>query len=285
MKELMTKKDVKYLMERNYSVDEIREAYVDLIHEGITSFEERIAELLKRASSEPKVMKLRDDQVTELYMNTVEGRTYTFSVKELSKLRQKKFSDEQIYELFVESMERGHVTKTAIKSCMGALAHRYNIKRQGADKIKPLIFTVPKLKHKKNKYFGKNFTKSYTRKKRPTKAQKKVFMNSPEWRNLRREVFRTYGRVCLKCGDHDPRTCYHIDHIRPISQFWGLRNVFSNLQVLCARCNVQKCTDIADYRSNAPAIKKMIKKKEEKKLTGKPKTILRKANTLGIIQK
>ncbi|WP_445955593.1 HNH endonuclease [Yeosuana sp.] len=50
-------------------------------------------------------------------------------------------------------------------------------------------------------------------------------------------------KVCLKCGSDNKLT---IDHIVPISK--GGSNDFSNLQILCEKCNSLKGSKVADYR-------------------------------------
>jgi len=57
-----------------------------------------------------------------------------------------------------------------------------------------------------------------------------------------------YGSIiCEKC-EKECLDNYHIDHIIPISK--GGNNDYSNLQILCAHCNLVKHVDIADYRQN-----------------------------------
>jgi hypothetical protein len=63
------------------------------------------------------------------------------------------------------------------------------------------------------------------------------FCQSEEWRNLREQVFEKHGRFCAKCGDTEH---LHIDHIKPKSLHPGLRLDTSNMQVLCAKCNMSK---------------------------------------------
>ena len=50
-------------------------------------------------------------------------------------------------------------------------------------------------------------------------------------------------KVCLKCGSETRLT---IDHVTPLSK--GGSNDYSNLQILCKKCNLSKGSDIADYR-------------------------------------
>lgn len=53
---------------------------------------------------------------------------------------------------------------------------------------------------------------------------------------LKNLVLKTYGHVCKKCGNYGSE----IDHIRPLSKYPWLALEFSNLQVLCKRCNSRK---------------------------------------------
>lgn len=63
------------------------------------------------------------------------------------------------------------------------------------------------------------------------------FCQSDEWRLLREQVFEKHGRFCAKCGNTEH---LHIDHIKPKSLHPGLRLDISNMQVLCAKCNMSK---------------------------------------------
>ena len=75
------------------------------------------------------------------------------------------------------------------------------------------------------------------------------FLQSPEWKKVRRQVVAHYGRRCMRCG-HTPKNPKHtnVDHIKPRKYFPLLALVFDNLQVLCGRCNKEKGNKIADYR-------------------------------------
>jgi 5-methylcytosine-specific restriction endonuclease McrA len=91
---------------------------------------------------------------------------------------------------------------------------------------------------------------------RPSVKIKTDFYNSWEWRTLRLEVIKEYGRACQCCGaapgmktaSGDPvRIC--VDHIKPLSKFWEMRLDRSNLQILCDECNQGKGNwDQTDFR-------------------------------------
>ena len=57
-----------------------------------------------------------------------------------------------------------------------------------------------------------------------------------------------YGAYCFKCGvipvHGAPALC--VDHIIPVAR--GGQNSYANYQFLCAPCNSEKRTDVADYR-------------------------------------
>lgn len=97
--------------------------------------------------------------------------------------------------------------------------------------------------------------------KKPSVVTKDQFYKSWEWRTIRMEVLKEYGRACQCCGAEpgmktssgDPvRIC--VDHIKPLSKFWHLRLDRSNLQVLCDECNQGKgAWDQTDFRkTDAP---------------------------------
>ncbi|MDB4420961.1 HNH endonuclease [Pseudomonadales bacterium] len=80
---------------------------------------------------------------------------------------------------------------------------------------------------------------------------KDFFLKSNEWKNIRQEVFKKYGRQCLKCGS---RSRIEVDHIVPVYDNPWLRLNFDNLQPLCHSCNSIKGTGTADYRSSYNAM-------------------------------
>jgi 5-methylcytosine-specific restriction protein A len=69
------------------------------------------------------------------------------------------------------------------------------------------------------------------------------FYRSWEWKKLRYEVLKEFGAQCQCCGataQHGVRIV--VDHIKPIRNFWQLRLVKANCQVLCNDCNMGKAS-------------------------------------------
>ena len=78
----------------------------------------------------------------------------------------------------------------------------------------------------------------------------KSFLQSQEWKRLRSDVVRYYGRRCMRCGvtPKNPKMT-HVDHIRCRKFYPELALCFENLQVLCCRCNKAKGNkNSTDYR-------------------------------------
>lgn len=74
------------------------------------------------------------------------------------------------------------------------------------------------------------------------------FYESDEWRALRYQALKLYGRKCLVCFRTDVEI--HVDHIKPRSKFPELSLVLSNLQILCRDCNLGKSNrDETDWRT------------------------------------
>jgi 5-methylcytosine-specific restriction endonuclease McrA len=84
------------------------------------------------------------------------------------------------------------------------------------------------------------------------------FYRSWDWRTLRMKVIKKYGRRCMCCGstpsDVDTSGApvrIVVDHIKPLANFWQMRLVPSNLQILCDECNMGKgAWDETDHRSD-----------------------------------
>lgn len=74
-----------------------------------------------------------------------------------------------------------------------------------------------------------------------------TFYNRPEWKALRYEVLREDGAKCVGCNSgRESGAVLHVDHIRPRSVFPELALERSNLQILCADCNLGKSNKYAD---------------------------------------
>ena len=63
------------------------------------------------------------------------------------------------------------------------------------------------------------------------------FYNSTDWRHLRAKFFKKNPKYCKNCGKSSN---LQVDHIKPRSKFPELALEYSNLQILCQRCNSSK---------------------------------------------
>lgn len=96
-----------------------------------------------------------------------------------------------------------------------------------------------------------------------TKEIRDAFFVSDEWRAIRYQALKLIGGRCCLCGRsaHDG-VVLHVDHIKPASKFPELRLELSNLQVLCACCNIGKSNkDDTDWRKPSPPPKAILVKK------------------------
>ena len=104
------------------------------------------------------------------------------------------------------------------------------------------------------KFQKKKQHRAIARQERKYRRLGESFYDSFEWKELREEVLKKYGEKCMCCGA--TRKCgykMHIDHIKPRSRYPELELDFSNLQVLCEKCNIRKSNiDETDYR---PSVK------------------------------
>lgn len=91
---------------------------------------------------------------------------------------------------------------------------------------------------------------------KPSRSQRKTLTAAPdrwafyktrEWQELRYRALKLYGK---KCGCCEATTGpFHVDHIKPRSKHPELELEISNLQVLCADCNMGKGNkDETDWR-------------------------------------
>lgn len=81
-------------------------------------------------------------------------------------------------------------------------------------------------------------------------VQSSDFLQSYEWRRVRMEALKKYGRTCQCCGA-SPATgaVMNVDHIKPRRIFPQLALDLDNLQVLCHECNHGKGNwDMTDWR-------------------------------------
>lgn len=82
-------------------------------------------------------------------------------------------------------------------------------------------------------------------------VQGSSFYDSDAWRELRYRALKTHGGCCQCCGARGIRgKPLHVDHIKPRSRHPELELELSNLQVLCADCNLGKrAWDETDWRT------------------------------------
>ncbi|MFG1594112.1 HNH endonuclease [Halobacteriovorax sp. CON-3] len=81
----------------------------------------------------------------------------------------------------------------------------------------------------------------------PSGYEKRIFFNSNTWKGVRYKVLRRDGGVCSLCGrGRCDGVILHVDHIKPISKNWNLRDDIDNLQVLCEDCNIGKSNKYED---------------------------------------
>ena len=83
------------------------------------------------------------------------------------------------------------------------------------------------------------------------KANRKInaFYDSWEWKKVRYEAIKRYGRRCMCCGATSQIV---VDHIKPVRRHPELSLDLSNLQILCDECNRGKSYhDETDWRPTA----------------------------------
>lgn len=87
---------------------------------------------------------------------------------------------------------------------------------------------------------------AYLHRKEVQRFSDKSFYRSREWKELRLLVLSA-NRVCKLCGNGPAQgAVLHVDHIKPRSLWPELSLEISNLQVLCADCNLAKSNTIVE---------------------------------------
>lgn len=84
----------------------------------------------------------------------------------------------------------------------------------------------------------------------PPRQSRREFYDSDEWKEVRYKALKLHGGCCQCCGVRaSERIVLHVDHIKPRSKYPELELQLSNLQVLCADCNLGKrAWDETDWR-------------------------------------
>ena len=75
-------------------------------------------------------------------------------------------------------------------------------------------------------------------------CRSKDFYSSQAWKNLRIKALAK-GNYCRACGRKPDKIVLHVDHILPRSIYPELALELSNLQILCADCNLGKSNTLA----------------------------------------
>jgi 5-methylcytosine-specific restriction endonuclease McrA len=70
------------------------------------------------------------------------------------------------------------------------------------------------------------------------------FYKSKEWKLCKENFYSSCkDKKCVQCGSTEN---LNVDHILPVRRFWEKRLLQSNLQILCGKCNKDKCNDVND---------------------------------------
>lgn len=79
-------------------------------------------------------------------------------------------------------------------------------------------------------------------------AKGRDFYSSKWYDLLRKNIFNTYSKRCMKCSSKKNLV---VDHIKPRSRFPKLELYPDNLQILCWNCNVDKSNKyVKDFRTD-----------------------------------
>jgi len=165
--------------------------------------------------------------------------------------------------------------KGMCKKCYHGKYYLQNIERAKRLAVKWQKDNPEKVKAVNKKYRTENAEKEKARlKKYHIENSEKMKIASKKWRDnnpgkireieLRRRGYGTVekgvanklineniARYGIITCEKDKKPCpdnFHVDHILPVSK--GGNNSHDNLQILCAKCNQEKHTKIADYRQS-----------------------------------
>jgi 5-methylcytosine-specific restriction endonuclease McrA len=133
-----------------------------------------------------------------------------------------------------------------------ALGHNPTSKRQAKRAI--LAFAADKGLIKSDPYYkqrDKHYSPPVVTKISREPPPQENFLESYEWRKLRMQAIKKYGRRCQCCGaTPDDGVKMHVDHIKPRKKYPELALELSNLQILCEVCNHGKGNwDETDWRT------------------------------------
>lgn len=120
--------------------------------------------------------------------------------------------------------------------------------RRAAEAMKD--WTQPKIIKTAKKRVTRSERKSRKRRARAARTKNYIGCGDKKWQKLRYQALKEYGRTCMLCRTTEG--AMHVDHIKPKSKYPELAYEYSNLQILCADCNVGKgADDETDYRPSS----------------------------------
>lgn len=115
-------------------------------------------------------------------------------------------------------------------------------------KQKDIVMALQRKAMKKNRLFSIN-KKDDNQIAEEIKTSSLGFLVSLEWKEIRKKAIDVYGGKCMCCGCV-PKKGVNVDHIKPRIYYPELSLEFSNLQILCAKCNKKKGNKhMTDYRN------------------------------------
>jgi len=161
------------------------------------------------------------------------------------------------------SLKSAGLTKMAPSSNTAARVaiHSHYDRVTGEDSLKEYLESKKHREETRKKKAKKRVRNKSRKKRKKAKAlispvkitkpkQKEDFLDSWDWKKLRYEVLKEYGRRCMCCGA-TPETgaVICVDHIKPRHTHPELKLNRNNLQVLCYDCNKGKgAWDQTDWR-------------------------------------